>query len=443
MKKFFVSAGLAAMGAAALDSAMADEGVGDATGPKYWSVGATLRGFYDDNYAITTTQKGSGGIEFSPNVSVHVPLQQTDFGLRYTYGLYYYQDRQDAGVNPYDQSHQLDLWLDHAFNERWKTEVTDSFRVGQEPELLNPNPTVAVATPYRVDGDNISNHGQITVDTKWTRLLSTTISYGNSYVDFSNSGAYIDSSGMLVAPEGGIGGASLAGLLNSIQQSVSLDLNWHLRPDTTAFVGYQFSWADYTAGEPIAIDPVTGFIYHSSDRNSDSQYGYLGLEEDFTSNLSLIARVGATYTDVYGDPILPYKSWSPYADISLSYTYIPGSYVQFGFTHDISSTDQVAPNSAGQITQYSEDSVIYVDVNHRITRKLVATIIGRVQLTSYQGGAANSASTTDYGLGLNLTYQLNTHLSFDAGYNYDNVVSDISGYGYSRNRVYLGMTANY
>src|SRR5579862_5468741 len=116
MKKLFVSAGLVAIGATALESTMADDnsnsgaGGSSATSPKYWSVGATLRGFYDDNYNIANNGKGSFGLELAPTISFHEPLQQTDMGIRYTYGLYYYQDRQDAGVNPFDQSHQVDLW---------------------------------------------------------------------------------------------------------------------------------------------------------------------------------------------------------------------------------------------------------------------------------------------------------------------------------------------
>ncbi|HEX9048823.1 MAG TPA: hypothetical protein VF988_17490, partial [Verrucomicrobiae bacterium] len=84
MKKFVVSAGLAALGAAALDSAMADS----LTSPKYWNVSGTLRGFYDDNYSISANSKGSFGLELLPAVWFHVPFQQTDIGLRYTYGLY-------------------------------------------------------------------------------------------------------------------------------------------------------------------------------------------------------------------------------------------------------------------------------------------------------------------------------------------------------------------
>lgn len=445
MKRLFVSAGLAALSAATLESAMAD----DATGPKYWSVGATLRGFYDDNYYTTSSdQRGSFGFEVSPTISAHVPLQQTDIGFRYTYGLYYYEDRQEKGQDAIDQTHEVDLWLDHAFNERWKAKVTDTFAVGQEPELLTPNPVTGEATPFRLNGDNISNHGGVELDTDWTRLLSSSLTYNNALYDYQNSGGYVaDLGGTPAIINNGVGGPSFAGLLDRIEEAVALNMKWHLQPDTTVFVGYQLAWANYTGDEPIAVANIPGraepFVYHSSDRDQLTHYGYVGVEQQFTPNLSGTVRVGADYNDVYGNPINSETGWYPYADLSISYTYLPGSYVQLGFTHDLSATDQVTPDSSGRITENAEDSVVYLDVNHHFTPKLTGTVIGRVQYSNYNGGAANNLTTTDYGLGINLSYQINTHVSVDAGYNYDDVVSDLSNYSYTRNRVYLGVTANY
>ena len=142
----------------------------------------------------------------------------------------------------------------------------------------------------------------------------------------------------------------MAGLLNRIEQNVSLDLKWHLQPETTFLFGYQFSWVDYTGNEPIAVvpymTPTFNGIYHSSDRDNVTHYGYVGLEHQFTPNLSGNVRVGASYIDLYADPLFPTTSFSPYADLSLQYTYIPGSYVQIGFTQDNSATDQVQPTSS-------------------------------------------------------------------------------------------------
>jgi hypothetical protein len=448
MKNFFISAGLVALGAAACESALAD----DATGPKYWSVGATLRGFYDDNYAVSgASKKGSFGLEFLPTISAHVPLQQTDLGLRYTYGLYYYEDRDSVNGGPVDQTHDVDLWLDHAFNERWHGRATDTFVIAQEPELLSgPTTTTPTPTPYRVNGDNIANYATLTLDTTWTRLLSTTLTYNNGFYDYQNSGAVFNPVGPTLK-NGNNPGASIEGLLGRDEESGSLDLNWNVLPETTAFVGYQLAWEDYTGNEPItyytvihlAPPSVTYDVYHSSDRDNVTHTGYLGLSQTFSPDLSATIRAGVSYVDDYADPLFPSTTWTPYVDLSASYIYLPGDYVQFGFTHETGASDQVTPDSSGHITQFSESSVVYLNVTYNITAKLLATAIGRVQISTYDGGSANNDTTTDYGLGLNLTYQINHHFSADLGYNYDNVVSDLVGYGYSRNRVYLGVTATY
>ena len=212
-----------------------------------WSVSGTLRGFYDDNYETASSgpKRGSFGFEVSPQLNLNVPLQQTELGLRYTYGMYYYQERENLGQNPIDQSHQFDLWVDHAFTERWQAKVQDSFVVGQEPELIDPNTSVLT----RTDGNNIRNTGTLTLNTIWTRLFSTAFNYQNSIFDYQNSGATIANIST--------NGASLAGVLNRIDQSVSLDFQWHVAPETMAFFGGSFEWVNYTGDEPIAINTTS------------------------------------------------------------------------------------------------------------------------------------------------------------------------------------------
>jgi hypothetical protein len=431
MKKIFISAGLAAVSAAGFETVFA--AAPDALSPKDWSVSGTLRGFYDDNYATGSSQKGSFGIEVSPTISLNVPLQQTEIGLRYTYGVYYYQQRQDLGVDAFDQTHQMELWLDHAFNERWHANLSDSFAVGQEPDLTDPKNAI----PYRVQGDNIANHANLTLNTEWTRQFSTALHYGNNFYDYQNSGATMAD---IISGKG----PSLAGILNRIEQNVSLDFQWTIQPETMVFIGYNFSLVNYTGDEPIAFSPMlpTGF-YKSDARDSMSHYGYIGVNHQFTANLSGMVKVGATYTDSYNDPLQKTTSLSPYADMSVSYTYIPGSYLQVGVTHDINSTDVVQPGADGRLTQYQESTVVYADINHRFTPKLLGTVIGRFSSSSYTGGFYNNSSDEAYGLGVNLNYQINRHFSTDLGYNYDDLVSGIAGRGYNRNRVYIGLTANY
>ena len=434
MKKNFVSLGLIAAGTASLQAAYAPDW--NSKSGSMWSVSGTLRGFYDDNYitASAGTKVGSFGLEVSPQVSLNVPLQQTELGIRYIYGLYYYQKREDLGENPIDQTHQFDLWVDHAFNEHWQARLQDSFIVGQEPELIDPNTSVT----RRIDGNNVRNTGTITLHTDWTRLFSTELGYQNTFYDYENSGAVVDdvANPTLVS-------ASLAGLLNRIEQSAWLNLQWQVRPETMAQVGGRFGVANYTGDEPVATAyPFADHIYYSDDRDSRSYIGYLGFQHDFLPNLAMSAQGGFQYTESYNDP-LSSPSLAPYAVMSAVYTYAPGSYAQIGFTESQNATDVIAPDANGRITQYMQSSTIYASINHKLTPKLLGTVIGRWQHSVFNQGLYNNQASDYYNLGVNLSYGFTPHFSGEAGYNFDDVHTKVAGYNYTRSRVYLGVTASY
>ncbi len=438
MKKFFVSMGLAAVGTAGLQAAYAPD-LGPMSTTKMWNISATLRGFYDDNYDTANSglnPRGSYGFEVSPQLLLAVPLQQTELGLRNTYAMTYYQEREELSQSPVDQSDQLDLWVDHAFTERWQAKVMDTFVVGQEPQLLTPNST-PTSLPFRVEGDNVVNTGTITLNTDWTRLFSTSLSYQNSVYDYRNSG-------------GTVGDPSLAGLLNRVDQSVSLDFQWKLSPETMAFFGGQFELVNYTGDEPIAFSPLlpSPGVYYSDSRDNRSYFGYVGIQHNFLPNLNVSAKAGVQYTDDYNDP-LSSASVGPYAVVSVIYTYSPGSYAQIEFSQMRNATDiptvNVSTNSAsyGKLTQDQESSVVSASINQQITPKLLGTLIGSWQSSTFEGGAYDNAADTYYTLGLNLAYTFTPHFSAEAGYNFDDIQSNIYERGYTRNRVYIGVTAAY
>jgi hypothetical protein len=431
MKTFFVSVGLIAAGTASLQGAYAPDW--NSTSSSMWSVSGTLRGFYDDNYdtAPSGAKIGSFGFEVSPQISLNVPMQQTELGIRYIYGLYYYQERESRGENPIDQTHQFDLWVDHAFSECWQARVQDSFVVGQEPELIDPNTSL----PRRVDGNNVRNTGTITLHTDWTQVFSTELGYQNSFYDYENSGWVVNGSTL---------DTSLAGLLNRVEQSAWLNLQWQVRPETMVLVGGNFGLVNYTGDEPIAINP-SGLgppVYYSNDRDSRSYIGYLGFQHAFLPNLSVTAEGGFQYSESYNDPNSS-PSLSPYAVLSAVYTYAPGCYAQMGFTQSRNATDVVTPDAQGRITQDQESSTVYASLNHKLTPKLLGTVIGRWQHSIFNQGVYNNQAQDYYSLGVNLSYGFTPHFSGEAGYNFDDVNSQIPGEKYTRNRVYLGVTASY
>jgi hypothetical protein len=434
MNKLFVSMGLAAASVASVQLTQAADGTDGANGvdSKVWSVSATLRGFYDDNYDTSPVKHGSWGFEVSPEASVSVPLRQTDIGLRYVYGLYYYQQRDQVGDNSIDQSHDVDLWVDHAFSETWHGKVEDSLIVSQEPQL---NQGSVGGTFVRTKQDNINNNGTATLTTDWTQEFSTEVGYQNSLYLYDDT---------TTNKTVGTLGTSLSGLLDRQENYGHINLDWIVSPHTTYFVGYRFGWVDYTGDQVI----VPGSDIYSKTRDNRSHTGYVGADIDLLANLRFEGQAGIQYFDYYNSATTTASAESevdPYADISLTYTYLPGSYLQLGFTEKQNATDVAAVtlNGKGQVTQGEQSSTVYGSINQQILPKLTGSLIGTYQYGTFSQGGDSGEVDNYYGFGVNVTYAFNRHFSAEAGYNYDDLTSDVSDRGYSRNRVYLGVTAAY
>jgi len=284
MKKLFLSAGLAAVSAANLHAA--DEYAPDVTAmdaSRIWSVSGTLRGFYDNNYTTAPTPAYSWGWEFSPSVSLIVPLQQTEIGLRYTYGLYWYQSRERQGANPIDQTHTLNVWIDHAFSETWEAKVQDSFIYAQDPQLAATG-----SLPYRVQSSYFQNIGTVSVHTELSALFSTDLSYQNNLLQYEDKG--------------------LAAFLNQLGNSAFLNLNYQYLPDLAFLVGYQFSLTQFTANQTVAnvllppFPPGTPAKYVSDNLNNYQNTFYVGGNYDANQNLKATAKVGFSYVNNYNLP---------------------------------------------------------------------------------------------------------------------------------------------
>src|SRR5258708_28459419 len=101
MKRFIASAGLVAVGATGLQAAYAP-GLTPMETSKTWSVAASLRGFYDDNYNTAPSHpsapsipnaKVSFGAEISPQFALNFPPYQTFLRPFFVYTLRYYYAR--------------------------------------------------------------------------------------------------------------------------------------------------------------------------------------------------------------------------------------------------------------------------------------------------------------------------------------------------------------
>src|ERR1041384_8380298 len=116
MNKITTTAGIFALSAASLHAAVDAMPAGSQQATKPWSVSATLRGFYDDNYntAPRSVARESSGFAVSPSASVNIIRDQTAFGLNYVYSFRWYEDRHHLELPEDDQAHQVNAKLSHA-----------------------------------------------------------------------------------------------------------------------------------------------------------------------------------------------------------------------------------------------------------------------------------------------------------------------------------------
>jgi Putative beta-barrel porin 2 len=445
MKKLITSAGLAVLGAASLNAQQIyapAPGLTTTELSKPWSVSAAIRGFYDDNYAMTPSHglidpstgahispRSSIGWEADPSAALNWTMEQTYIGLSYLYTLKYYEDREQ---NKYDQSHQANLKLSHAFTDRYKLDLADSFVVTKEPDLIAPSnsPNFALggqnAYQLRTRQDMLRNYGSATFNAGLTDQLGLLLGYSNTLYDFSD-----------------IGPGSLSALLNRMEQLATINLRWQVLPSTVALVGYQFGASDYTGDDHTLITSPSGIgDLMSNERNTYSHYIYLGVDHTFNPQLETSVRVGAQVIDYYN--LKPGQTdVSPYADANITYRMTPDSAIQLGVRHSQIATDAAALSQ--------ENTTVYGSVSYKLLPQLTTAALAQYQYNTFQDGTTQLGQPDSFQnkaenfwlVGVNLTYEINRFLGVEAGYNYDRLDSDLSFRSFSRNRVYVGLRATY
>ncbi|HZO83789.1 MAG TPA: outer membrane beta-barrel protein, partial [Verrucomicrobiae bacterium] len=177
----------------------------------------------------------------------------------------------------------------------------------------------------------------------------------------------------------------------------------------------------------------------SGDRDSMSHFGYLGAEYTITEELSVAGRGGIEfieYTELDEDDV------SPFVDVSATYRYIPGSYVQLGVRNAHNPTDVAGDGTVSGVTLDQETTTVYGSVHHRITARISANLSGQYQRSAFNGGAADGQIENFFLAGVNLQYDITQNWVAEAGYNYDRLDSD-EGRSFTRNRLYAGVRLQY
>jgi len=402
---------------------------------KPWSVAVSLRGFYDSNVNGTKTDKvDSFGFEVSPSLGYGIARDQTSADIGYTYSGKHYDKRIPGRDDHWDQTHIFSAGLDHRFSPRHSISVQDSFVIGQEPDVLRVL-NMPTATYQRVSGDNVRNYGAIVFNTEVTELLGFALGYDNAYWNYADHGAAINGAGFVTS-------ASNSGILDRLDNRVHIDSRWHFRPETVGILGYQFTQTGYTGDEAIAGNVnIPGGYVMSDDRDNRTHAVYAGVEHVFNPTLSASLKAGGQYADYYGDPSNDDEVY-PFVQASLNYLYAEQSSAQLGVQHQLAAANLVGPT--GDFVHDMSATTVYGSVVHRIMPKLFGTLLATYQLSTYNGGGSGLDGESDdfFQVGIDLSYRFNPHLSAHTGYNFDSLSSQVQQ-DFNRNRVYLGVTAQY
>lgn len=408
MRKIIASASLAALGAVSMQAAYTP-GLTPLEQSKPWSVGLAVRGFYDDNYTTSPSslERDSWGVSVNPWVGLHKSWDQTLLALNYSYEMRWFEDRER---NEADHIQIARLRLDHAFSERYRLQVTDTFYYGQEGTVeFGP---VETPTVLQTDADYWRNRARAAFEADMTEQFGMMVAYENQIWDYEQRGFNTRSA-----------------LLDRMEHLATVEGLWHFRPDTSGLLGYQYQQVDHRGSGDILFD---GMVVDNEFRDTRSHRAYLGVQHEPTTNVDLGVRLGVQFTDYRNadeDVVLPF------VDARGTWTYNPGSFIQVGVVHTLNQTDVAALSQ--------ESTSVWGMINHRITPRLTGNVLGQFQYSSFQEGTFDGDSELLFLAGVNLTYKFNQHVGVEAGYNWDKLDSDMSGRSYSRNRVYVGVRATY
>ena len=426
MKHVLTSAGLLALGAAALH-AYDPEMTRQKTG-RPWSVSATVRGFYDDNVATSVDgqEQDSFGFEVRPSAHLNLPMEQTFIGLGYTYSFRWFEDREPHDT---DQSHEFTGKLRHQFSPRHDLGIDDTFILTSEPSVVDPGNIVTAPTRLRTESDVMHNRGAIEHNWGLTQQFGLSFGYVNNWYDYEQENL-----------PGPLAFGSRSALLDRMEHLLRLDARYTVNPNLVALIGYNFGINDYTGDD--FIQPGI----ESDIRDNYSHFLYVGADYDVTSKLRTSIRVGGQYTDYHemGDTV-----FNPFVDASASYVYLPGSSIEGGVRHTRNATDVALVDLSGNPTMDAETTVVYGQLTHQITPKLVGSLLGQYQMSTFNDGLYDDDGEDLLLVGVNLEYRFNPHWSAEVGYNYDMLESDVENTlgqetrSYDRNRVYIGLRATY
>lgn len=374
--------------------------------PLKWVVGANV--VYDDNVS-----PGFGAKEDSFGVNPYVGLTfvsmtpQTTWDVYARLGLIYYFDA-PSNMDEVSSQSRAGVNLTHRFSERLRFSSRNFISYELEPEY-----SYGYASSRQV-GEYFFWQTDNSIGFRWTERVATYTGLrltGTTYADVSDNDRFTWE------------------LYNQFR--------YQLSPQTVLT-------ADYRYGQTTSPD---------SNLSSDStdQYLLAGLEHRFSPNTIGIVRAGAQFRDVDEGA----SSTSPYLEFALNAQVNQQFRVRSFARYGIESYDTVQFVPGAGLVEFDDRQTLRFGLSGEYAISPMTSIFGGIDYipTSYSSG--RSVSTPPF-LGsiedadehilnahIGVSVKFNDFLTGTASYNYTNSSSDLPGREYNRNRISVGVSAEF
>jgi len=377
--------------------------------PLKWTAGVNLT--WDDN--VNPTAVGAGADDDVTSINPYVGLAfvsitpQTTWDVYARLGAIYYFD-EPAAVGSEDLYGQARVGanLTHRFSERLRFSSRNFISYELEPDY-----SYGVATTRQV-GEYLYWQTDNSVGWRWSERFA-------SYHGFTLSGLDYDSS----VPNA-----------DRFTWSINNQGRYQLTQQTVLTADYRYS---ETSGNGVASD-------------STNQYLLGGVEHRFSPNTILIARVGAQFREV--DDIGASDSTDPYAEVTLNTRVNEQFSIRSFLRYGIEDYDTVVGTLAG-LTEYDSRKTLRIGVSSEYAVSQMLSIFGGIDyiMTDFEDGrnAITSAPvpgdpTEDLlNAYVGLSVKFTENLYGNVSYNYTDSSSDLPTRSYDRNRVSVGVRAEF
>ena len=373
--------------------------------PIAWSVG--LDAVWDDN----TTPGGftDGDETFSLNPFVGVSFvsvtPQTTLDVYARLGVVYYLDEPTAlGSDDTYSNSRLGVNLTHRFNERLRFTSRNFLAYELEPDYSYGY------SSNRVNSEYLYWQTDNSIGYRWTERFAT-------YTGFQLTGLEYDN------------------LPSSDRFTWTLynQFRYQLSPQTVLTSSYRYS---ETEGDGVASD-------------STNQYLLVGIEHRFSPNTILIVRAGAQFREV--DGVGSGDSTNPYLELAVRSQVNTQFSVRAFARYGAEDYDTIVTNGA-VAAEYDDKLTLRIGVSGEYQLSPSLSIFGGVDLisTSYESGrivntatGVSDADETLVNAYIGASLKFNECLYGTLSYNFTDSDSDVFGRDYDRNRLSVGLRAEF